>query len=213
LEAEENEEEDEEDDGTGLNEMYSKHTLKLPMHPHSPAYVDNSQAEMDMNQLGEELEYPDDAPPIPGVPSEFRRPGPRQPSPPQLYTFLDDLSSLSEDVDEFAETLPATIMKRDEDTKAIDYDDKPVTTSTTSKVASSLRRHLSMSNMREKFGSTDALSHTFHLPGGHVKELVEQKPAAGTHGEGSLARRLLRRNKKPKRLPIPEGWLFGPPPE
>ncbi|KAB5531285.1 hypothetical protein GE09DRAFT_381310 [Coniochaeta sp. 2T2.1] len=40
------------DDGTSLNEMYSKHTLNLPMHPHSPAYVDNqSQAEMDMNQL------------------------------------------------------------------------------------------------------------------------------------------------------------------
>lgn len=39
------------DDGTSLNEMYSKHTLNLPMHPHSPAYVDQSQAEMDMNQL------------------------------------------------------------------------------------------------------------------------------------------------------------------
>ena len=39
------------DDGTSLNEMYSKHTLTLPMHPHSPAYMDQSQAEMDMNQL------------------------------------------------------------------------------------------------------------------------------------------------------------------
>jgi hypothetical protein len=39
------------DDGTSLNEMYSKHTINLPMHPHSPAYMENSQAEMDMNQL------------------------------------------------------------------------------------------------------------------------------------------------------------------
>ncbi|KAG0648839.1 Homeobox HOY1 [Hyphodiscus hymeniophilus] len=39
------------DDGHGLNEMYSKHTLNLPMHPHSPAYADQSQADMDMNQL------------------------------------------------------------------------------------------------------------------------------------------------------------------
>ncbi len=39
------------DDGTGLNEMYSKHTLNLPMHPHSPAFADQSQADMDMNQL------------------------------------------------------------------------------------------------------------------------------------------------------------------
>lgn len=41
------------DDGTGLNEMYSKHSLNLPMHPHSPAYhgMEQSQADMDMNQL------------------------------------------------------------------------------------------------------------------------------------------------------------------
>jgi hypothetical protein len=39
------------EDGTGLNEMYSKHTLNLPMHPHSPAYVEQSAADMDMNQL------------------------------------------------------------------------------------------------------------------------------------------------------------------
>lgn len=39
------------DDGNGLNEMYSKHTLNLPMHPHSPAFVETSQAEMEMNQL------------------------------------------------------------------------------------------------------------------------------------------------------------------
>jgi hypothetical protein len=38
------------DDGT-LNEMYSKHTLNLPMHPHSPAYAEQSAADMDMNQL------------------------------------------------------------------------------------------------------------------------------------------------------------------
>jgi len=44
------------DDGQGLNEMYSKHTLNLPMHPHSPhphspAFVDQHAADMDMNQL------------------------------------------------------------------------------------------------------------------------------------------------------------------
>lgn len=40
------------DDGTGLNEMYSKHSLNLPMHPHSPAaYNEQSAADMDMNQL------------------------------------------------------------------------------------------------------------------------------------------------------------------
>lgn len=39
------------DDGTGLNEMYSKHTLNLPMHPHSPGYTEQSAADMDMNQL------------------------------------------------------------------------------------------------------------------------------------------------------------------
>jgi hypothetical protein len=39
------------DDGHGLNDMYSKHTLNLPMHPHSPAYAETSQAEMDMSQL------------------------------------------------------------------------------------------------------------------------------------------------------------------
>ncbi|TPX10957.1 uncharacterized protein E0L32_008163 [Thyridium curvatum] len=39
------------DDGTSLNEMYSKHTINLPMHPHSPAFLDANQAELDMNQL------------------------------------------------------------------------------------------------------------------------------------------------------------------
>jgi carbonic anhydrase len=41
------------DDGTGLNEMYSKHSLALPMHSHSPspAFIEQSQADMDMNQL------------------------------------------------------------------------------------------------------------------------------------------------------------------
>lgn len=39
------------DDGHSLNEMYSKHTINLPMHPHSPAFVEQSQAELDMNQL------------------------------------------------------------------------------------------------------------------------------------------------------------------
>lgn len=39
------------DDGSGLNEMYSKHTLTLPLHPHSPAYAEQQAADMDMNQL------------------------------------------------------------------------------------------------------------------------------------------------------------------
>ncbi|KAJ3580138.1 hypothetical protein NPX13_g418 [Xylaria arbuscula] len=39
------------DDGHSLNEMYSKHTINLPMHPHSPAFIEPSQAELDMNQL------------------------------------------------------------------------------------------------------------------------------------------------------------------
>jgi hypothetical protein len=39
------------DDGSGLNEMYSKHTLNLPMHPHSPAFAEQTAADMDMNQL------------------------------------------------------------------------------------------------------------------------------------------------------------------
>ncbi|ROW02797.1 hypothetical protein VSDG_01800 [Cytospora chrysosperma] len=40
------------DDGTSLNEMYSKHTINLPMHPpHSPVYVETSQADLDMNSL------------------------------------------------------------------------------------------------------------------------------------------------------------------
>ncbi|KAI1319244.1 homeobox domain-containing protein [Xylariaceae sp. FL0255] len=39
------------EDGHGLNDMYSKHTLNLPMHPHSPAFVEPNQAELDMNQL------------------------------------------------------------------------------------------------------------------------------------------------------------------
>ncbi len=42
------------DDGSSLNEMYSKHTLSLPMHQHSPSpsvYMDQTQSDMDMNQL------------------------------------------------------------------------------------------------------------------------------------------------------------------
>lgn len=41
------------DDGTVLNEMYSKHTINMPMHPpHSPGYPDSSHGgELDMNQL------------------------------------------------------------------------------------------------------------------------------------------------------------------
>jgi len=39
------------EDGHGLNEMYSKHTLNLPMHPHSPAFTEQANADMDMNNL------------------------------------------------------------------------------------------------------------------------------------------------------------------
>ncbi|KAF5877144.1 putative homeobox domain-containing protein [Botrytis fragariae] len=39
------------DDGTGLNEMYQKHTLNIPMHPHSPAFGEQSAADMDMSNL------------------------------------------------------------------------------------------------------------------------------------------------------------------
>jgi hypothetical protein len=39
------------EDGTTLNEMYSKHTINLPMHSHSPGYVQSQQAELDMDQL------------------------------------------------------------------------------------------------------------------------------------------------------------------
>lgn len=39
------------EDGHSLNEMYSKHTINLPMHPHSPGFGESSQAELDMNQL------------------------------------------------------------------------------------------------------------------------------------------------------------------
>lgn len=39
------------DDGASLNEMYSKHTINLPLHPHSPAFIEANPADMDMNQL------------------------------------------------------------------------------------------------------------------------------------------------------------------
>lgn len=39
------------DDGHSLNEMYSKHTINLPMHPHSPGFAEPSQADLDMSQL------------------------------------------------------------------------------------------------------------------------------------------------------------------
>ncbi|RBR25142.1 uncharacterized protein FIESC28_02050 [Fusarium coffeatum] len=41
------------DDGTGLNEMYSKHTINLPMHTASPGFVQHQhqQADLDMEQL------------------------------------------------------------------------------------------------------------------------------------------------------------------
>lgn len=39
------------EDGTSLNEMYSKHTINLPMHTASPGFVQPGQAELDMDQL------------------------------------------------------------------------------------------------------------------------------------------------------------------
>ncbi|KFA62870.1 hypothetical protein S40285_02237 [Stachybotrys chlorohalonatus IBT 40285] len=39
------------DDGTALNEMYSKHTINLPMHTQSPGFHHQHQAELDMDQL------------------------------------------------------------------------------------------------------------------------------------------------------------------
>lgn len=41
------------DDGTGLNEMYSKHTINIPMHPpHSPGYPESTHGgELDMGHL------------------------------------------------------------------------------------------------------------------------------------------------------------------
>jgi len=41
------------DDGTSLNEMYSKHTINLPMHPpHSPAtFVEQNQTDLDMKSF------------------------------------------------------------------------------------------------------------------------------------------------------------------
>ncbi|KAG8667951.1 Transcription factor [Fusarium poae] len=40
------------EDGTGLNEMYSKHTINMPMHTPSPGYVQHhQQADLDMEQL------------------------------------------------------------------------------------------------------------------------------------------------------------------
>lgn len=40
------------DDGVSLNEMYSKHSINMPMHEHSPgSYVQHSQGDIDMDQL------------------------------------------------------------------------------------------------------------------------------------------------------------------
>lgn len=39
------------EDGSGLNEMYSKHTINLPMHTASPGYAQPHQADLDMDQL------------------------------------------------------------------------------------------------------------------------------------------------------------------
>jgi len=184
--------------------MCSLHTLNLPMHPHSgsPASAGHSGAEL-------ELEYPDSAPTIPGVPAEFLRPSrPR----PRLYNSLD----LSGEVAQSAETPLATLGKRPVDACATAADDEPVRARTAAKLALSLRRHLDMRAVRDTFGSAGPISRALHLPGRHVTELIEwQPPASAEKGEaeGSLARRLFGRNKKPRRPPIPEGWLFGPPPE
>ena len=39
------------EDGASLNEMYSKHTLNIPMQSQSPSYVHSQQADLDMDQL------------------------------------------------------------------------------------------------------------------------------------------------------------------
>ncbi|KAM0549777.1 hypothetical protein ACHAPJ_009216 [Fusarium lateritium] len=39
------------EDGASLNEMYSKHTINLPMHTASPGFVQHQQADLDMDQL------------------------------------------------------------------------------------------------------------------------------------------------------------------
>jgi hypothetical protein len=40
------------EDGVSLNEMYSKHTINLPMHGQSPNhFVQHQQGELDMDQL------------------------------------------------------------------------------------------------------------------------------------------------------------------
>ncbi len=39
------------EDGASLNEMYSKHSLNLPMQSQSPVYIQSQQAELDMDQL------------------------------------------------------------------------------------------------------------------------------------------------------------------
>ncbi|KAF4436511.1 hypothetical protein F53441_13222 [Fusarium austroafricanum] len=39
------------EDGTSLNEMYSKHTINMPMHTASPGFVQHQQADLDMDQL------------------------------------------------------------------------------------------------------------------------------------------------------------------
>lgn len=39
------------EDGTNMNDMYSKHNLNLPMHTGSPGFVQSQQAELDMESL------------------------------------------------------------------------------------------------------------------------------------------------------------------
>ena len=39
------------EDGHSLNEMYSKHTINLPMHSQSPGFAQQQQADLDMEQL------------------------------------------------------------------------------------------------------------------------------------------------------------------
>lgn len=162
----------------------------------------------------EELEYPDNEPPIPGVPLEFLP----HSSPDRLYTFLESASDLSAEIGTSAGELPKTTDRLEKDTKTIDDDGKAMTASTASRLASSLRRHLSMRTMREQWNKTTAFSRTWRLPGRNVKETTAQEPGArggadGKNWEGSLARRLFSRDKKPKRPKVPDGWLFGPPPE
>lgn len=134
------------------------------------------------------------------MPSEFLPSGPTH-----LYGFKKDLSRHLGD--EF--NLSTTIGKQPESTTtAIDPDDRPVPPTTAGHLASSLRRRLNMLTMFKSRNQTAAFTGAQGSGGDHAGE--------GEQGEGSLARRLFGSHgekKKKQRPDLPEGWLFGPPPE